>query len=884
MLLSISNTEFHNALTISDDQSAGSKIEQRILLALKDRTEQNVVSRVVYTFRAADHVVFSADFDFLEMAPHESDLLTGSIVGGEEVTSADAGPSIPTWNVSLTNESTGVDGRLVEANLQNLLDGADGSKTDLKKLQEYIQLLQAKAQRFEAIHKEQIPCRYQVLYRIHQKESVQHKDRIKVEQRLSVPFFDHPEWVKGAENVRRVQCNVPLTNFDLYLEKNKDISFIVYRNFDPDLDITAAKSATGGDEGAHVPKHTSETIRPIAKDLVEAIKSLLESREEYAEFLSQYRSSYELPAPYLFVYHSRKHLEDIHRNLSLSASKQLSLLSNYITKQYGHEYTAADTLLSQNKISQEFVRYLFKPGDVLVSHVDGQYTGYIATSWPNSSSTKNWSGMRTRPLGNGTGRSFDQKQDFRAGRSSGKVPVRVWNIQAWYWDFDGSFQRQNQTLHLEIPADEGDDKTILNPNGNTGMETNDKCKNTELKGRQIAELNVFPIQYASTEVIDTLRRRGKTFWKCRNRRLVSYLDNQKESVQNTVSRTRQADERYMVDLKTYRNLHLENYSNSTLTDELGPEATENDEPPDEQFELLLPLKIRGYNLRRKKWFDLFADRIYDVTWNREAFHNLVIDRKTKDLIQALVSNQIASEKATDLIAGKGNGLIMLLHGGPGTGKTLTAESVAEIAEKPLYRVTCGDVGTKAEDVEKYLESVLHLGKIWGCVVLLDEADVFLEQRSLEDLERNALVSVFLRVLEYYEGILILTSNRVGTFDEAFKSRIQLALHYPTLGEYQRLRIWENFINRLESFGDDSVDIADLRDHLGDLKEEKMNGRQIRNAITTARQYAEWKKTTLTYTHLKDVIEVSGRFDKYLDKLNGGYTQDELAQDEGLRLA
>jgi len=56
---------------------------------------------------------------------------------------------------------------------------------------------------------------------------------------------------------------------------------------------------------------------------------------------------------------------------------------------------------------------------------------------------------------------------------------------------------------------------------------------------------------------------------------------------------------------------------------------------------------------------------------------------------------------------------MLLHGSPGTGKTYTAESVAELAEKPLFRVTCGDIGTKPEDVEKYLESALHLGKSWG---------------------------------------------------------------------------------------------------------------------------------------------------------------------------
>ena len=343
----------------------------------------------------------------------------------------------------------------------------------------------------------------------------------------------------------------------------------------------------------------------------------------------------------------------------------------------------------------------------------------------------------------------------------------------------------------------------------------------------------------------------------------------------------------MIDLKTFRSLHPDNSdyilkSSKHPGDELTAEEMAQNDPPDERFQYLLPLKIKGYNLRRKKWFDLAADRMFSVSWNKKAFETLVMDRRAKELIEALVSKQLAAEKSTDLIAGKGNGLILLLHGGPGTGKTLTAESVAEISEKPLYRVTCGDVGTKAEEVEKYLESVLHLGKIWGCVVLLDEADVFLEQRSLEDLQRNALVSVFLRVLEYHEGILILTSNRVGTFDEAFKSRIQLALHYPSLRPFQRLHIWQNFINRLDSFKDDTVDINDLRDHLEELQEVEMNGRQIRNAITTARQYAEWKGKIMNYEHLKDVIEVSGRFDKYLDKLHGGYTYDQLAEDEGLR--
>ncbi|KAF2868400.1 P-loop containing nucleoside triphosphate hydrolase protein [Massariosphaeria phaeospora] len=307
------------------------------------------------------------------------------------------------------------------------------------------------------------------------------------------------------------------------------------------------------------------------------------------------------------------------------------------------------------------------------------------------------------------------------------------------------------------------------------------------------------------------------------------------------------------------------------------------EPPNKElFQYLVPTQIKGYNLRTKKWHDLNMDRVYPNTWNKKAFDTLVLDFETKELVEALVSKQIASQKSTDLIAGKGNGLIMLLHGGPGTGKTLTAESVAEIAGKPLYRVTCGDVGTKAEDVEKYLDSVLHLGKIWNCVVLLDEAEVFLEQRTLDNLQRNALVSVFLRVLEYHEGILILTSNRVGTFDEAFRSRIQIAIHYPALGAFQRLQIWNNFIDRLDSFKDDTVDIRDLRGHLEDLQKVEMNGRQIRNVITTARQYAEWKGEKMNYAYLKIVMEVASKFDAYSTRLKGGFTDDQLAQDEGVR--
>jgi hypothetical protein len=68
------------------------------------------------------------------------------------------------------------------------------------------------------------------------------------------------------------------------------------------------------------------------------------------------------------------------------------------------------------------------------------------------------------------------------------------------------------------------------------------------------------------------------------------------------------------------------------------------------------------------------------------------------------------------------------------------ESVADYTKRPLYTVTSGDLGTNAETVERCLLDSLGLAAHWNAIVLIDEADIFLEQRSHHDLERNGLVS------------------------------------------------------------------------------------------------------------------------------------------------
>lgn len=166
-------------------------------------------------------------------------------------------------------------------------------------------------------------------------------------------------------------------------------------------------------------------------------------------------------------------------------------------------------------------------------------------------------------------------------------------------------------------------------------------------------------------------------------------------------------------------------------------------------------------------------------------------------------------------------------------------------------------------------------------MLLDEADVYLEERSKESLARNTLVSVFLRILEYYEGILILTSNRVGTLDESFKSRIQLALHYEKLELADRRTIWENFVRRLEKV-EVGIGFDDINKHIQDLARNELNGRQIRNAITIARQFARYQEKKLNYADLQQVIKIALKFDRDTTEMQGGMNDDARKREEGIR--
>ncbi|KAN0106673.1 hypothetical protein V8E51_009549 [Hyaloscypha variabilis] len=110
--------------------------------------------------------------------------------------------------------------------------------------------------------------------------------------------------------------------------------------------------------------------------------------------------------------------------------------------------------------------------------------------------------------------------------------------------------------------------------------------------------------------------------------------------------------------------------------------------------------------------------------------------------------RVSTNAFDDVVKGKGQGFSVLLHGPPGVGKTLTAELLAEHLQKPLMQVSTSELGTTVEAVEQRLPRIFKRTAQWQAILLLDEADVLLEQRSVQDIHRNALVCVIHFKLKY----------------------------------------------------------------------------------------------------------------------------------------
>jgi DNA polymerase III delta prime subunit len=537
----------------------------------------------------------------------------------------------------------------------------------------------------------------------------------------------------------------------------------------------------------------------------------------------------EMSAPYHFLHLHRDPLIKYAQSAPTSLATMIEGVIKYVETNYAAEYAEADKLMSEGKTTIRHLDKMFHPGQLVTEgqRLDGSHVSsrrvFVVKSWP-------------------------------------EIVDNMLAISIWNWTFDGWILKRNM-INYRTPLPVEDQDELI----------------------EISKLSWHPTTYSSNEIIELIRKRGKKFWTLLQ---PNFIHCHNENYSEGYSYIKPG--RYMIDFVMHNRLHgggVPDFVRETRNKQIDRwrlRLDQKDTPTEDEF-LLMPTTIPGYDLIEKEWVKLPVSNITPIVWNKQPFEDLVLPEDTKHLVKAMVTVRASTIKSKreknqesyrvfDVIPGKGNGLIMLFHGSPGTGKTLTAESVAEMAEMPLYPITCGDIGTEPDKVEQYLQLVFMLGKRWNCVLLLDEADVFLEERSMTDLQRNSLVSIFLRMLEYYEGILILTSNRVGSFDEAFRSRINIALHYEDLNARSRKQIWNNFLARLE-LTDEGDNAHRIRDRVDELARHNINGREIRNALSTARQLASYEGVKMDWEHLQLAIKTANDFGKYLKEVHGHSDRD-----------
>ncbi|OBT39802.1 hypothetical protein VE00_09661 [Pseudogymnoascus sp. WSF 3629] len=363
--------------------------------------------------------------------------------------------------------------------------------------------------------------------------------------------------------------------------------------------------------------------------------------------------------------------------------------------------------------------------------------------------------------------------------------------------------------------------------------------------RNINSLEAFPLQYHETEksIRETLVKCGRKFCfsligtQHRQYRGRAFQMKKKKPVEIFIN------SRIMVDAASFQEINpnytrpsifkssdsidlwliLDAASSNQIDESAMKSSMDLDALIDEDFLICSPT-VLGFSLNDKLWLEFAVADILEISWNGSLFNQVAIPSRSKKLIEALTTFQSGGQaKYTfdDFVEGKGRGLIMLLYGPPGVGKTMTAEGLSEHLKRPLYTVSAGNLSKDAKHLEVQLCEMFEVAENWKALLLLDEADDFLCKRSY-DSNHNSLVSVFLRKLEYYKGIMLLTTNRVRDFDEAVQSRIHIGVKYSPLGVDTRKAIWRSFLERAKT---ENGNAAYSDKQLNILAKHSLNGRQ-----------------------------------------------------------
>lgn len=252
-----------------------------------------------------------------------------------------------------------------------------------------------------------------------------------------------------------------------------------------------------------------------------------------------------------------------------------------------------------------------------------------------------------------------------------------------------------------------------------------------------------------------------------------------------------------------------------------------------------------FDMRRHMRLRIDVGQLTEYVYDPHLGDKLILPSDSRNLVEMLLAHKGGFK---DIIAGKGGGSIILCAGIPGTGKTLTAEVYAEVMARPLYSVQASQLGTDPNELEDNLLKIFTRSTRWNAILLLDEADVYVASRG-SDLTQNAIVGVFLRVLEYYRGVMFLTTNRADLVDDAIASRCVARIDYKAPDVPNQELIWHILA---ENAG---IKITSDVIHAVAEKFTDLTGRDVKNLLKLAKLVSDSRGCEISL----DVIRFVRRF-------------------------
>lgn len=250
----------------------------------------------------------------------------------------------------------------------------------------------------------------------------------------------------------------------------------------------------------------------------------------------------------------------------------------------------------------------------------------------------------------------------------------------------------------------------------------------------------------------------------------------------------------------------------------------SDKPDDHLWSIPTHPVMAMFDLEEHDSYRVHVNNAVPYEYDVKVGDKLVLPKDVKDFIETLVEH--SANKFVDIVGGKEGGTVIMLEGPPGTGKTLSAEVYSEVMRRPLYKVQSSQLGISANALEEQLKMVLQRAERWGAILLIDEADVYVRSRS-DDIHQNAIVGVFLRVLEYYRGVLFMTTNRGTVVDDAIISRLTARFRYAKPSKEEQAELWRILARQ------NGVDISDSEIELVVDSNPNLSGRDIKNLLKLA---------------------------------------------------